>query len=73
MADTYLSLRADKDKLVVRGISQYQLRILLDLAEAACQKFVLFPIPFATTQELTSYKAIVAEPKAIKNDFLIQS
>lgn len=71
MADTYLSLRYDKNKLVVRGISQYQLRILLGLAEETCQKLVLFPIPFATSQDLDFYQAIVAEPKAIKTDFLI--
>ena len=52
MADTYLSLRYDKNKLVVRGISQYQLRILLGLAEETCQKIgCYFPIPFATSQD----------------------
>ena len=71
MADTYLSLRYDKIKLVVRGISQYQLRILLELAEETCQKLVLFPTPFATSQDLDFYQAIVVEPKAIKTDFLI--
>lgn len=70
MANYYLNLRIDKDKFVVRGISQYQLRGLLALADLHSQKFVLFPIPFATDPDLEDYKAIVVEPCVIKKDFL---
>ncbi|CYV15051.1 hypothetical protein HO944_08010 [Streptococcus suis] len=70
MANYYLNLRPDRDTLVVRGISQYQLRALLELADMHSQKFILFPIPFAPDLDLSNYPAIVAEPYMIKNNFL---
>ena len=70
MANYYLDLRDDKDKFVVRGISQYHLSGLLDLASLHSQKFVLFPIPFATNPNLSSYNAVIVEPNVIKKDFL---
>ncbi|WP_438838870.1 restriction endonuclease [Streptococcus pluranimalium] len=70
MARFFLNLRSDKDKLAVRGISQYQLRGLLNLAESHNQKFVLFPIPFSIIADLSSCYTVVAEPYTIKEDFL---
>jgi len=70
MANYYLDLRDDKDKFVVRGISQYHLSGLLDLASLHGQKFVLFPIPFATNPNLSFYNAVIVEPYMIKKDFL---
>lgn len=69
MAKKVLNIIADKDKYVIRGVSQYQLRGLLAFEKLGDPQFALFYLPFLNlnTNEIPS---IVMNAQEIRDNYL---
>ncbi|MGT2933932.1 restriction endonuclease [Streptococcus catagoni] len=71
LAQLYYEKIPDKEKYCVRGVSRYQLKGLVKMAELMQIQFVLFPLPFSLEgTDLTQIIAITVSYEVIKKDYL---
>ena len=71
MAQYYYDNVPDKENYCIRGVSNFQLRSLIRLAELQSLQFILFPFPYSLDGvDLNEFPGIIVSSDVIKNDYL---
>lgn len=71
MAQYYYDNVPDKENYCIRGVSNFQLRSLIRLAELQSLQFILFPFPYSLDSvDLNEFPGIIVSSDVIKNDYL---
>ena len=71
MAQYYYDSVPDKEYYCIRGVSNFQLRSLIRLAELQSLQFILFPFPYSLDGvDLDEFPGIIVPSDVIKSDYL---